>query len=71
MPILGRFQADYITAAAAPGETPPTANFAAQKLDGQAPLAIHFLDRCEPGSQPILVWTWDFGDGTSSAEPNP
>ena len=46
----------------------PRANFAADKTKGQAPFLVSFSDLSR--GSPTL-WSWDFGDGTTSAEQNP
>ncbi|HUU09409.1 MAG TPA: caspase family protein [Phycisphaerae bacterium] len=47
---------------------PPTAAFAAHPTSGPAPLAVTFTDE-STGS--IETWSWDFGDGATSAGQNP
>jgi parallel beta-helix repeat protein len=44
-----------------------SARFTASPTAGRAPLAVQFTD-CSTGAE---EWTWDFGDGTNSAEQNP
>ncbi|MFA6107459.1 MAG: fibronectin type III domain-containing protein [Candidatus Latescibacterota bacterium] len=44
------------------------ADFAASPLSGTAPLAVNFEDYSTEGVQ---SWSWDFGDGGTSAQPNP
>lgn len=53
------------------GNTPPVAQFFAGVVSGQAPLSVQFLDASTAGSSPISSWAWDFGDTTTSTEPNP
>jgi len=42
--------------------------FAANPSSGKAPLAVRFADRSIGGP---TAWSWDFGDGTFSADQNP
>jgi PKD repeat protein len=56
----------YIAACA-----PPTADFSASPTSGLTLLAAQFTDRSTPGNSPITSWSWDFGDGGTSAEQNP
>jgi PKD repeat protein len=46
----------------------PEAAFSADTTGGAAPLEVHFLD--ESAGDPSR-WSWDFGDGETSAEQNP
>lgn len=48
----------------------PEASFTASETSGLAPLHVQFTDT-STGENPILSWNWDFGDGVSSAIPNP
>ena len=48
--------------------TAPVAAFAASPPGGPAPLEVVFADL---SSGAPTQWLWDFGDGTSSAEPHP
>jgi PKD repeat protein len=58
---------DYI-AVSGPLPPPPMADFSASSTIGAAPLTVDFTDLStnEPTS-----WTWDFGDGHTSAQQNP
>jgi len=47
---------------------PPVAMFEASPLSGNAPLEVKFKDL---SLGPPTSYAWDFGDGTTSAEPNP
>ncbi len=39
---------------------------------GPAPLTVTFADRSTAGGNAVITtWAWEFGDGTTSAEPNP
>ncbi|NLX48300.1 MAG: PKD domain-containing protein [Methanospirillum sp.] len=58
-------QPGYITINAS---RPPLANFTANVTAGTAPLAVGFTD--ESTNDPV-AWTWEFGDGNTSAERNP
>ena len=49
----------------------PTANFKADVSKGCAPLSVSFTDLSKKGSQDIVSWLWDFGDGNTSTDPNP
>lgn len=49
----------------------PTAAFAADVTEGDAPLAVAFTDQSQPGTFDITAWTWDFGDGNASTAQNP
>jgi PKD repeat protein len=42
---------------------PPTVNFYANPISGQAPLTVHFTDTSNLGTPPYH-WTWTFGDGS-------
>lgn len=47
--------------------SPPIASFAADVLNGCAPLAVQFSDQSiasNPVDDPIVSWVWDFGDGS-------
>ncbi|RMH71346.1 MAG: PKD domain-containing protein, partial [Gemmatimonadetes bacterium] len=51
------------------GDTPPSADFEADVLSGNAPLQVAFTDLSVPGSNPITSWEWDFdNDGTIDSE---
>ena len=45
-----------------------TASFTGNPTEGQAPLAVQFLDTSTGGP---TAWTWDFGDNTTSDVQNP
>ncbi|MDD3873392.1 MAG: PKD domain-containing protein [Methanosarcina sp.] len=45
----------------------PAADFYADITSGPAPLFVQFTDLSQNANQ----WNWDFGDGTTSTEPNP
>ena len=45
-----------------------SADFIASPLFGCAPLKVHFTELCEGD---VVSYNWDFGDGTTSTEPNP
>jgi PKD repeat protein len=47
---------------------PVGAKFLADVTSGSAPLLVQFTDWSEGGPD---TWSWDFGDGTGSAEKNP
>ncbi|WP_455200627.1 PKD domain-containing protein [Kaarinaea lacus] len=51
---------------------PPVARITADTTEGYAPLTVSFngSESYDPESGPIS-WSWDFGDGSSSAEMNP
>ena len=48
--------------------TPPQALFIASPVSGDPPLSVAFTDQ---SSGDILLWSWDFGDGGTSAEQHP
>jgi len=54
---------DYITVTC----TAPTASFYASPTFGDTPLTVDFYD----GSTNATAWSWDFGDGGTSADQNP
>lgn len=51
--------------------TPPTAAFSATPTSGTVPLLVQFTDASSAGSSAITGWSWSFGDGGTSTEPNP
>jgi len=59
-----RTAVDYVTA----GEPAPVADFVGTPLSGDAPLLVAFTD-LSTGS--VTTWSWDFGDGGSSALQSP
>ena len=46
----------------------PVANFDADPTEGELPLSVSFSDESKGD---VLAYLWDFGDGTTSTEPNP
>ena len=52
-------------------KAPPIVDFQASPVTGRAPLTVHFTNATQPGSEPVSLWAWDFGDGGSSADPSP
>lgn len=61
-----RTRTNYITA-----DVAPTASFAGSPRNGFAPLTVAFSDTSNPGSRPIQVWSWSFGDSGNSSEQHP
>jgi PKD repeat protein len=49
----------------------PTADFSAVPTNGPAPLLVQFTDLSTAGSNPIVSWYWEFGDGNNSTAQNP
>ncbi|MEK7795426.1 MAG: PKD domain-containing protein, partial [Candidatus Hydrogenedentota bacterium] len=54
----------------------PTAAFSAEAAQGVTPFGVSFADESLPGTSPITMWAWDFGDPesgeeNSSSEPSP
>ena len=49
----------------------PTVNFSGSDSGGCFPLPVQFTDLSSPGDGNINSWLWDFGDGDTSAIPNP
>lgn len=49
----------------------PEANFTASPTQGALPLTVQFTDTSLPGTSPIHIWFWDFGDGAFANTPNP
>lgn len=49
----------------------PQANFYADIRSGCIPLEVRFTDSTIPTQNPIVNWTWNFGDGTGSELSNP
>ena len=58
-------QPNYITTS---GEVSPTASFSTNKTSGGVPLVVKFTDT---STGLPTVWTWNFGDNSSSTEQNP
>ena len=50
------------------GYYPPAADFSGGPVQGYAPLEVTFTDK---STNVPRSWTWNFGDGQSSNEPNP
>ena len=48
---------------------PPVAAFSALTNSGIAPLSVAFADQSTGGTP--TAWTWNFGDGSTSTQPNP
>ncbi len=51
-----------------------TANFTANTTSGPSPLTVQFTNTstsANPSVAPIIRWSWDFGDSTTSTEENP
>jgi PKD repeat protein len=46
----------------------PVAAFTGSPLNGGDPLTVHFVDQSAGN---ITVWNWNFGDGSTSSQPNP
>ncbi|MEJ7735836.1 MAG: PKD domain-containing protein [Chitinophagaceae bacterium] len=49
----------------------PVVNFKSSDTTGCFPLKVQFTDLSIPGSGNITNWEWDFGDGSTSTDPNP
>jgi len=47
---------------------PPVAVFTANVTEGNAPLAVRFINQSAGN---VTAWLWDFGDGTTSTEQSP
>lgn len=57
---------------AGPEPVNPTPVIDVSKTTGDAPITITFNSgRTDAGNSEIVEWTWTFGDGRSSTEPNP
>ncbi len=61
-------RAGYITVTSGGNVSAPVASFTADVTSGTVPFAVQFTDT-STGSP--VNWTWNFGDGTSSAAQNP
>lgn len=66
----GAYIADLLVKPMESDETPPTAEFTSDFVDGDSPLTVSFTDLSSPGSGTITSWLWDFGDGGTSLEQN-
>jgi len=49
----------------------PTPKFTSNLQVACAPATIQFTDQSTPGQGSIASWSWDFGDGQTSTDPNP
>ncbi|MEJ7587886.1 MAG: PKD domain-containing protein [Ferruginibacter sp.] len=49
----------------------PTVQFTTSTTTGCYPLPVKFTNQSLAGSDSIVNWQWDFGDGFSSDQPNP
>ncbi len=47
------------------------ADFCGTPVTGAAPLEVHFTDLSTVSLHPIETWSWNFGDGGTSPDPNP
>jgi len=59
------FRVDYQTTASTPA---PVSAFVADHTSGAHPLTVNFADN---STGVVASYTWDFGDGNTSAEQNP
>jgi parallel beta-helix repeat protein len=59
-------KANYITVTEAP--VPPAADFVGSPTEGTSPLTVNFTDL---STGDITSWSWNFGDGGTSTQPNP
>ncbi len=50
---------------------PPTADFAVDNAMPSINQSVLFTDRSQPGSNTIIAWAWDFGDGGTGTAQNP
>ncbi len=50
---------------------PPTADFTVDNVLPSIGQSVHFTDRSQPGSNDIISWAWNFGDGGTSVQQNP
>jgi PKD repeat protein len=66
-PIIGNFRASYDGTEPAPGNQAPTAAFSVSTSD----LTASFSDNSFDPDGTVTSWSWDFGDGGSSAVRNP
>ncbi len=48
-----------------------TANFTVDNRNADIGQEVQFTDTSDPGPSPIIQWSWDFGDGGVSDEPDP
>lgn len=53
------------------GGTAPVAGFISNVTSGQSPLTVSFTDTSTAPSSSLVSWSWDFGDGATSALQNP
>lgn len=49
----------------------PSANFGSDLTVACAPASVRFNDLSTPGQGSLTQWTWNFGDGATSNQPNP
>ncbi len=53
-----------------PDDTPPQARFSTNVSDGEAPLDVNFDAAASSDDNGIALYSWDFGDGSSSSRPD-
>ncbi len=53
------------------GGTAPAAGFTTDVITGQSPLNVSFTDTSTAPASSIVSWSWNFGDGASSALQSP
>ncbi len=63
-------KAGYITVTKSTSQSKPDADFSVSATSGKAPFTVQFRDE-STANPPVASWTWDFGDGGDSTDPNP
>ncbi|MEZ4775620.1 MAG: PKD domain-containing protein [Bacteroidia bacterium] len=50
---------------------PPVASFIPSTIDDCTPVTVSFTDNSQPTNSPIIIWEWNFGDGSLSSAQSP